>query len=167
VGLDTVVARMREVGASVTLTTVPGRGTAFTIRLPTRLGIVRALVTRVGDEHYVLPLTHVTELAAWDAETAGSHQGRNVILVHGERIPAVDLRRLVQYHGDEAPARRPAVVMASQGQRVALLADAVQGQVDAVVQSLDRPQGLPRWITGATILEDGQPALLLDLASVI
>lgn len=167
VGLDAVLARMREVGATVSLATTPGAGTTFTIRMPTRLGIVRALVTRVGEEPYVLPLTHVTELAAWDAASSEVHQGRNMIRIRDALIPVVDLRRLVQFRGTAPPVRRPAVIMASQGRRMALLADAVEGQVDAVVQPLDRPQRLPRWITGATILEDGQPALMLDLASVI
>jgi two-component system chemotaxis sensor kinase CheA len=50
---------------------------------------------------------------------------------------------------------------------VALLSDRILGQVDAVVQPVDRPKGMPRWITGATVLDDGRPALMLDLASVV
>lgn len=167
VGLDVVVARLREVGASLALTTVPGHGTVFTIRLPTRLGIVRALVTAIGNERYVMPLTHVVELVAWDAAQADQLDGRAVLVVRGEALPIVDLRRLLQYRGDDPPARRPAIVVESNGQRVALLADAVHGQVDAVVQAVDRPTGMARWITGATVLDDGRPALLMDLASVV
>jgi two-component system chemotaxis sensor kinase CheA len=167
VGLDVVVARMREVGASLSLTTVFGRGTVFSIRLPTRLGIVRALVTAVGDEHYVMSLTHVVELVAWEASLAGQQDGRAVLFVRGEALPVVDLRRLLQYRGGEPPARRPAVIVEANGQRVALLADAVHGQLDAVVQPIERPAGMARWITGATVLDDGRPALLMDLASVV
>ena len=167
VGLDVVVARMREVGAAISLTTILGRGTVFSIRLPTRLGIVRALVTGIGEERYVMPLTHVIELVACEPELVQQQDGRAVLLVRGESLPIVDLRRLLQYRGDDLPSRRPAVVFEANGQRVALLADAVLGQVDAVVQPIERPAGMARWLTGATVLDDGRPALLMDLASVV
>ncbi len=167
VGLDTVVARLHEVGASLALTTVPGRGTSFALRLPTRLGIVRALVASIGAERYVMPLTHVDELVAWDPGAARVDGGRTLLEVHGETVPVVDLRRLLQYRGGTPPQRRPAVIFEAHGERIALLADQVQGQVDAVIQPMERPVGLPRWITGATVLDDGHPALLLDLASVV
>ena len=59
------------------------------------------------------------------------------------------------------------MVFEAHGQRIALLTDQVHGQIDAVIQPMDRPVGMPRWITGATVLDDGRPALLLDLASVV
>ncbi|HEY4322096.1 MAG TPA: chemotaxis protein CheW [Gemmatimonadales bacterium] len=167
VGLDVVVARMRDIGASLTLTTVLGHGTVFSLRLPTRLGIVRALVTRVGDERYVMPLMHVVELVPWARELVTQVNGRATLRVHDQDLPIVDLRRLVQFRGDDAPAHRPAIVVEANGQRMALLTDAILGQVDAVVQAIDRPAGLARWITGATVLDDGRPALLMDLASVV
>lgn len=167
VGLDTVAARLHSVGASLGLTTVAGKGTVFTIRLPTRLGIVRTLVAAIGEERYVLPLTHVSELVAWEPELARQEGGRTVLALRDELVPVVDLRRLLQFRGGAAPARRPAVILESQGERIALLADQLHGQVDAVVQPIDRPLGMPRWITGATVLGDGRPALMLDLASVV
>ncbi len=167
VGLDAVVARLHGVGASLALTTVLGHGTSFSIRLPTRIGIVRAMVTAIGVERYVLPLTHITELVAWEPGTTREEGGRSVLDVRGEVVPVVDLRRLLGYRGPAAPVRRPAIVIEANGQRVALLADAVLGHVDAVVQPLERPRGIPRWVTGAAVLDDGLPALMLDLASVV
>lgn len=167
VGLDAVVAKLHAVGASISLTTVTGKGTAFTLRLPTRVGIVRALVTGIGEERYVMPLTHVAELVAWEPEQSHVEGGRTLLEVRGETMPVVDLRRLLQYRGAPAPAHRPAVVFDAHGQRIALLTDQVHGQIDAVIQPMDRPAGMPRWITGATVLDDGRPALLLDLASVV
>lgn len=167
VGLDAVVARLHSVGASVGLTTVQGRGTVFSIRLPTRLGIVRTLVTAIGDERYVVPLTHVSELVAWDPEQAHQEGGRSMLDLRGESVPVLDLRRLLLFRGGPPPARRPAVIFESRGERIALLTDQVHGQVDAVIQPIDRPTGMPRWITGATVLGDGRPALMLDLASVV
>jgi two-component system chemotaxis sensor kinase CheA len=167
VGLDAVVVRLHSVGASLALTTVLGKGTVFSIRLPTRIGIVRALVTSIGEEHYVLPLTHINELTAWEPGTTREEDGRSVLDLRGETVPLVDLRRLLGYRGAPAPLRRPAVVIEANGQRVALLADAVMGHVDAVVQPIERPHGIPRWVTGAAVLDDGRPALMLDLASVV
>jgi two-component system chemotaxis sensor kinase CheA len=167
VGLDVVLSRLHAVGAAVTLTTVAGRGTTISVRLPTRLGILPALVTLVGEDRYVMPLTHVSELVAWDEEAVRVEGGRMFLEVRGESVPVVDLRRLLQYRGGTPPPRRPAVIVDAGGQRVALLTDQIHGQVDAVIQQIERPVGLPRWITGATVLGDGQPALLLDLASVV
>lgn len=167
VGLDVVVARLHDVGATVTLTTVLGHGSVFQLRLPTRLGIVRALVTAIGEERYVVPLTHVTELVAWEPGLARQDGGRSVIDVRGDAIPVLDLRRLLQYRGIAAPTQRPAVIVAVHGQHIALLADQVEGQIDAVVQPIDRALGVPRWITGATVLDTGRPAMLLDVASVV
>jgi two-component system chemotaxis sensor kinase CheA len=167
VGLDVVLAGLHKIGAALSVTTVAGKGTVFTLRLPMRLGIVRALVTSIGAERYVMPLTHVAELIAWDSGAARQFDGRTVIEHRGETLPVVDLRRLLSYRGGAPPMHRPAVVFEANGQRVALLADAVHGQVDAVVQPVQRPRGMPRWITGATVLENGRPALLLDLASVV
>lgn len=167
VGLDAVLSRLHQVGASLSLSTVPGRGTAFTLRLPMRLGIIRALVAGVGGERYVLPLLHVAELVAWDPAASRKVDGRLVVSVRGEDVPVLDLRRLLGHRGDPPPMHRPAILLEANGQRVALLSDRVLGQVDAVVQPVDRPRGLPRWITGATVLDDGRPALMLDLASVV
>lgn len=167
VGLDAVVARLHEVGALLSLTTVPGHGSVFQIRLPTRLGIVRALVTVIGEERYVVPLTHVTELVAWDQESTRVEGGRAVIDVRGDAVPVLDLRRLLHYRGDPPPAQRPAVIVAAHGQPIALLADQVEGQIDAVVQPIDRAVGMPRWITGATVLDTGRPAMMLDVAAVV
>lgn len=167
VGLDAVLSRLHQVGASLSLSTVPGRGTAFTLRLPMRLGIVRALVAGVGGERYVFPLTHVAELIAWDPTTVHLEEGRQVIPLRGETVPVLDLRRLLGHRGAPPPTHRPAIVLEANGQRIALLSDRIFGQVDAVVQPVDRPKGMPRWITGATVLDDGRPALLLDLASVV
>jgi two-component system chemotaxis sensor kinase CheA len=167
VGLDAVVTRLHSVGATLGLTTVLGRGTVFSIRLPTRIGIVRALVTSIGTERYVLPLTHINELTAWEPGSSHEEGGRTVLDLHGEVVPVVDLRRLLGYREGLPPARRPAIIIEANGQRIALLADAVHEQLDAVVQPLERPRGIPRWVTGAAVLDDGRPALMLDLASVV
>lgn len=167
VGLDVVLTRLHQVGASLSLTTVAGRGTAFTIRLPLRLGIVRALVTALDAERYVLPIAQVAELVAWQADTAVRVDGRLMVTVRDESLPVVDLRRLLLHRGAPPPTHRPMVVLEANGQRVALLADRVLGQVEAVVQPVDRLKGMPRWMVGATILDDGLPALMLDLASVV
>ncbi len=167
VGLDTVVARLHGVGASLSLTSVTGRGSIFTIQLPMRVGIVKALVTGIGPERYVMPLTQVSELVAWEPAAARVEGGRTMMNLRGSDIPVVDLRRLLLFRGIAPPPYRPAVVCDLRGQRIALLADEIVGQVDAVVQSFDRPAGLPRWVGGATVLDDGCPALMLDLAGVM
>lgn len=167
VGLDAVLAAFRAIGATVALATVPGKGTLFTLRLPTRIGIVPALVASVGNERYAIPLMQVEELVPCTPESILNREGRSVLMVRGAPCPVVDLRRLVLYRGGNPSARRPAVVLASGEGRLVVLVDVVHGQVEAVVQTVERPKGMPRWISGAAVLDGGSPVLLLDLVTVV
>jgi chemotaxis protein histidine kinase CheA len=158
VGVDAVVARVRALGGRMELKSQPGKGSVFLMHLPVTRAIVRVLLLEAGGERYAIPFGLLAEAAV--QEVAGAE-----VTLRGVPIPVADLRVVA---GLAAPAggRRPLVVLDLAGRRAALLADALLGQQDVVVERLVAPAGLPAWVGGATILPDGLPALILDPAAL-
>ncbi len=166
VGIDVVVTKMRALGGAVELKTTPGAGSTFTLRLPTSLAIVRALVTRVGEERYAVPLTHVAETVDLDPRRVTALEGRDALAFHDRLIPLVHLRHVLQV-GGEAPARRPVVVVEIGERCSGLVVDAMLGQQEIMVKPFARPSGMLPIFSGATILGDGAPVLILDAGSLM
>jgi two-component system chemotaxis sensor kinase CheA len=166
VGIDVVATRLRSIGGGLTVRSVPGEGTTFTLRLPITLAIVRALTTRVGDERYLLPVTHVAETVDLEPAAVTRLEGEDAMLFRGEMIPLVDLREVVQLAG-AGPGRKPVVVVQIGNRRSGVVVDALTGQQEIVVKSFDSPKGALPIFSGATILGDGSPALILDAGGLV
>ncbi len=166
VGIDAVAASLRTLGGGLEVRSVPGEGTTFSLRLPITLAIVRALTAVVGEERYVLPVTHVAETVDLSAETTTSLEGENAMLFRGEMIPLLDLRKIVRLPG-EGPGRRPVVVLQIGERRSGLVVDALTGQQEIVVKTFDPPRGTLPIFSGATVLGDGSPALILDTGGLV
>ncbi|MDH3496094.1 MAG: chemotaxis protein CheA [Gemmatimonadota bacterium] len=161
VGVDVVLTRMRELGGSVEIKSTPGVGTTFTLRLPPTLAIVPALLARVGHERYALPLTHVAETVELDAGRVTRLETRDALLLRDELLPLVHLRDVLQIEG-EPPRRRPVVVLQLGDRRTGLVIDRMEGQREIVVKSFRPPRGTLPIFSGATVLGDGDPVLILD-----
>jgi two-component system chemotaxis sensor kinase CheA len=166
VGIDVVATRLRSLGGGLTVRSVSGEGTTFTLRLPTTLAIVRALTTQVGAEHYLLPVTHVAETVDLEPAAVTRLQGEDAMLFRGDMIPLVDLREIMGIPG-QGPARKPVVVVQIGERRSGLVVDALTGQQEIVVKSFDSPTGALPIFSGATILGDGTPALILDAGGLV
>lgn len=158
VGVDAVLSRVRELGGRIDLKTRPGQGTTFLLRLPPSRALVGVIVVRSGSERYAIPFSMLSE--------AAMHEGHSrEISLRGEPVPTADLGRLMG-NGESNGKRRPAIVVERDGRRAALVVDALLGQQDVVLERFVAPPGLPPWVSGATILSDGAPALLLDPAAL-
>jgi two-component system, chemotaxis family, sensor kinase CheA len=170
VGLDVVATRVRALGGMLEIESRPGEGTGFTLQLPQTLAIVRALLVRQSGETYALPLTHVGETVHLLAEEVGKVKGKPVAFLRDDVIPLHPLRRLLGGgRGDRSAAgvKRPAVILEVGEQRVGLEVDALLGQQEIVVKAFDATADTLRLFSGATILSDGRPALILDAGSLI
>ncbi len=166
VGIDAVQTKVRALGGTVELLTVPGEGTTVTIRLPLTLAIVRALLARSGDERYAVPLTHVRETLAYGAGAVQRVKGKEVFVLREEVLPLVDLRVVVGQPAGNA-AYREIVVLERGERRLGLVVDELLGQEEIVVKQFDAARGASALFSGATILADGAPALIMDAGSLL
>src|SRR5881409_622869 len=144
VGIDVAVTRLRALGGSIEIRSQPGKGTTFVLRLPVTLAIVRALIASVGRERYALPLTYVAETVELGAAPTTTVEGREAIVLRDRVVPLVYLRQLL-----------------------GVVVDAMLGQQEIVVKGFDAPQGTLPVFSGATIMGDGVPALILDAGGLV
>jgi len=169
VGIDVAMTRIRALGGSIEIRTEPGKGTAFILRLPVTLAIVRALIAAVGHERYALPLTYVAETVEYGTTPLTTMDGRDAIVLRDRVVPLVDLRKLLATNGDAAapPPRRPVIVLEMGERRAGIVVDGMLSQQEIVVKGFDAPQGTLPVFSGATIMGDGVPALILDAAGLV
>jgi two-component system chemotaxis sensor kinase CheA len=171
VGLDVVATRVRALGGMLEIASTPGQGTSMTLQLPQTLAIVRALLVRQSGETYALPLTHVGETVHLLPEEIGSVKGKTVAFLRDEVIPLLPLKQLLRTngngHGNGHAQKRAAVILEVGEQRVGLEVDALLGQQEIVVKHFDATADTLKVFSGATILSDGRPALILDAGSLL
>ncbi len=167
VGVDVVMTRIRQLGGAVELVTEAGQGTAFVLRVPLTLAIVRSLLVQVGAERYVVPLNYVSETIEFSATPITALGNREALVIREQPVPTVHLHQLLSIAGAVTSGRRPVLVVQVGERRSALVVDALLGQQEIVVEPFDAPRGMPGWFSGATILADGAPALILDAAALV
>lgn len=169
VGIDVAMTRIRALGGSIEIRTEPGKGTAFILRLPVTLAIVRALIAAVGTERYALPLTYVAETVEFGSTPLTTMEGRDAIVLRDRVVPLVDLRKLLETNGaaPPPPPRRPVIVLEMGERRAGVVVDGMLSQQEIVVKGFDAPQGTLPVFSGATIMGDGVPALILDAAGLV
>ncbi len=167
VGIDVAMTKIRSLGGTIEIQTELGKGTTFVLRLPVTLAIVRALIADVGGERYVLPLTYVSETVEFGAVPITTVEGREAMVLRDHVVPLVHLRDLLGAAGGPLSARRPVVVLQVGERRTGIVVDGMLGQHEIVVKGFDAPQGTLPVFSGATIMGDGIPALILDAGGLV
>ena len=167
VGIDVAMTKIRSLGGTIEIQTEVGKGTTFVLRLPVTLAIVRALIADVGGERYVLPLTYVSETVEFGAVPITTVEGREAMVLRDHVVPLVHLRDLLGAAGGRLSARRPVVVLQMGERRTGIVVDGMLGQHEVVVKGFDAPRGTLPVFSGATIMGDGIPALILDAGGLI
>ncbi len=167
VGIDVAMTRIRALGGTIDIRSEAGKGTAFVLRLPVTLAIVRAIIASVGPERYALPLTYVAETVELGTVTTTVVEGREAIVLRDRVVPLVHLRRLLAVTSDREPARAPIIVLEMGDRRAGVVVDGMLGQQEIVVKGFDAPQGTLPVFSGATIMGDGIPALILDAGGLL
>jgi len=167
VGIDVVMSRIRTLGGTVEIHTEIGKGTTFVLRMPVTLAIVRALIAAVGNERYALPLTYVSETVEFGSVPTTMVEGREAMVLRDRVVPLVHLRGLLGAQGDAPPARRPVIVIEMGERRTGVVVDGMLGQQEIVVKGFEAPRGTLPVFSGATIMGDGVPALILDAGGLL
>ncbi len=168
VGMDVVKRNITALGGRVDISSVRGAGTRISIRLPLTLAILDGLSVAVGDELFIVPLTNIVESlqpAAADVSTISG--GGRVIHVRGEYLPLVALHQVFHIRPKVAEVQRGIVViLETEGKKTAMLVDALIGQHQVVIKSLESNYRRVHGVSGATIMGDGRVALILDAVAI-
>ena len=166
VGLDVVKRTLETLRGSIDLSSTPGKGTEFSLRIPLTLAIIDGLLVRVGRGRYVVPLSAVEECLELPTEMDLRSQGRNFISLRDSLVPFIRLREL--FNTGTPPDRHQKIVVISTGNdRVGLVVDQIIGDHQTVIKSLSKLHADVATFSGATILGDGSVALILDVAQLL
>lgn len=169
VGLDVVKTKIEALGGMVELDSVKGKGTRTTIRIPLTLAIIQALMVRVGDEKYAIPLGSIKEIESVKPGDIRLVRNQEVILLRDMVIPIVRLDRILEVPGAVPDEQKKSItcVITKKGEKLsAFIVDALIGQQEIVIKSLGKLLAGVKHIAGATILGDGNVALILDVNSL-
>jgi two-component system chemotaxis sensor kinase CheA len=172
VGMDAVRSTIGSLNGDVSIASVVGEGSTFTIRLPLTLAIIQALLVRGADQVYALPLETIEETVVVGREQTWPVNGRPCMVLRDVVVPLVGLSRRLEGGDDRAVTAGDdsrgleVVVVRAGGSRLGVVVDGLIGQQDIVIKQLPRYLGDVAEIAGATILGDGSVALIVDVAAL-
>jgi len=169
VGMDVVRRNIQSMGGHIQLSSRAGQGTTTRIVLPLTLAILDGMSVQVGQEVFILPLTHVTESMQPTADQLHSiSEGEHVLHVRGEYLPLVALHNVFDVKDAQTDITRAiAVILQAEESRFALLVDHLVGQQQVVVKNLESNYKKIPGISAATILGDGSVALIVDVFALL
>ncbi|AIQ42058.1 chemotaxis protein CheA [Paenibacillus sp. FSL R5-0912] len=164
VGLDVVKAKISSLGGNVTIYSTPGKGTNFSVQLPLTLSIIAAMLIRLGSEKYAIPLSSIVETGIVKQSQIRTIHGNKMLEFRGSHIPLVSLSKIFSIPDyDESTEEETEIVVVRKGERlVALAVQDFIGQNEIVIKNLGKYLPDVQGISGATILGDGQVALIID-----
>ncbi len=168
VGLDVVKSKIEALGGDVECHSVIGEGSTFTIRLPLTLAIIQALMVRLGSEQYAISLGSIQTVEDIPVEDVKYVQGKEVITLRGSVIPLIRLGELLEVRDmDEEPETLTVVIIKKGDKQAGVVVDSLIGQMEIVIKSLGKYININKMISGATILGDGDIALIIDANSIV
>lgn len=168
VGLDVVKSNIEALGGDVEVKSTLGEGSKFTVRLPLTLAIIQALMVEIRDEKYAISLASIQTIEDISVEEIKYVQAKEVIHIRGSVIPLIRLDNLLDIEPKEEEPQSLTVVIVRKGDKQAgLVVDNLMGQQEIVIKSLGKYIGDNKIISGATILGDGEVALILDVNTLM
>ena len=168
VGLDVVKNKIESLGGNVTVTSKPGQGTTFSIQLPLTLSIISVMLVEVQKEIYAIPLSSIIETAIIKKEEIMSAHNQKVIDFRGSVVPLIDLTKFFTVPVTRDEDDYYSIVIVRKGEKMAaLVVNSFIGQQEIVLKSLGNYLNSVFAISGATILGNGQVALIVDCNALI
>ena len=163
VGLDVVKSKIESLSGEVEVKSKLGEGSTWIIRLPLTLAIIQALMVTVGGEKYAISLGSIQTIEDIKPEEIKLVQNSEVINLRGTVIPIIRLSNVLEIESLKKPDEDMVVVIVKKGEKLAgLVVDELMGQQEIVIKSLGKYINKCKFISGATILGDGEIALILD-----
>lgn len=168
VGMDVVITNIRNLRGSVHVESEKGVGTTIKIKLPLTLAIIDGMMVKVGQERFIIPLNVIIEFIKATEQQIHVAEGKG-ILVHlrDEYIPYVGLYELINIESvSKKPTEGILIIIQNNQRKLALLVDDILGQEQVVIKSIKDNMNQVDGVAGATILGDGNVALILDIPSL-
>ena len=164
VGLDVVKSNIEALGGDVEVKTELGVGTTFTVRLPLTLAIIQALMVEIREEKYAIALGSISNIEDIPVKDIKYVEAQEVIHLRGKVIPLIRMDQVLDIEPKEEEPESLTVVIVQKGENLAgLVVDNLIGQQEIVIKSLGKYINNNKIISGATILGDGEVALILDV----
>ena len=168
VGLDVVKTKIEGLGGNIECKTEMGEGSSFIIRLPLTLAIIQALMVELGTEKYAIPLGNIQTIEDIPFSEVKHVQTKEVINLRDAVIPLIRLDKILDVEPGEFKPESLTVVIVSKGDKQAgLVVDNLIGQQEIVIKSIGDYINCSKLIGGATILGDGEIALILEVNTLV
>ncbi|HHT9108563.1 MAG TPA: chemotaxis protein CheA [Candidatus Wunengus sp. YC63] len=169
VGMDVVKRNVERLRGKVDLSTVEGRGTKISIKLPLTLAIIDGMIVKVGDEKYIIPMLSIEESIRPNKEHISTVQHRGELLnIRGKLLPIVRLHNLYNVKPKRTnPWEALILIVEGEGRRCGVLVDDLLGQQQIVIKSLGEQFRNVRGVSGSAILGDGCVSLILDVGGIM
>lgn len=169
VGLDVVKTKIESLGGNVQVASKLGAGTKFTVQLPLTLSIISAMLIRLGEEKYAIPLSSIVETAIVRKEEIRTAHGNKMMDFRNSFIPLISLSSLFEVpdYSEENESETEVVIVRKGDKLAALMIDEFIGQHEIVLKTLGKYLTNLFAVSGATILGDGQVALIIDTNTLI
>lgn len=166
VGMDVVKRTIESLRGTIDISSPPGEGSTVTLRIPLTLAIIEGLLVRVGDGRYVIPLGAVEECIELSLEDDLRSRGRSFVTLRDRLVPYIRLRDMFET-GTRPDPHQKIVVITTGGERVGLVVDQIIGSHQTVIKSMSPLHRNVPTFAGATILGDGNVALILDAVQLV
>lgn len=167
VGLDVVQSMVKGVGGNVRVVTEVGVRTIFTLQLPITMSVIRALLVEIAGEPYAFPLTRIDHILPVPLDTIRTLEGRQYFDHDGTAIGLVQAAQALELTGPPPSDPMPVVVVSDRGQQFGMIVDAFLGERDLEVRPLDPRLGKVPDISSASLLENGDPVLIVDVEDLV
>lgn len=164
VGMDVVRTNIKNLKGSVSTSSRLGKGTRFTLSLPLTLAIIEALMIKMGEQVYAIPLDAVATTTKLESVRLTDVKGRKAVTMRGEVLGIVDLGELLNLHPhqQELPEVLSVVIIQDNDRRLGLVVDHLLDRQEIVIKSLGTYLSDVRGLSGASIMGDGSVVLILD-----
>ena len=169
VGMDVVRKNIESLRGKIDISSINGKGTTFTIRLPLTLAIIDGQIVKIGDDRYIVPINSIIRTLRPQAEQLSSIQGRGeMAMVQDQLIPLVRLYKLFgAVPSTEDPMESLLVIVEEDGRKCCLLVDELLGQQQVVIKNLGERLGQVEGVSGGAIMGDGKVSLILDIPGIM